>query len=111
MRPLFLQELYEGRMYVSPTLSSQWLLKGEGRGTTKIAFDVEYDPAQLVTRFLCQQFRRQADVEEDLPVLEPMVLSPRISDQGWCKYPAKVCKRLRRLPVEWMCVRDILELG
>jgi hypothetical protein len=104
-RPRSLVELYEGRMYVSSMLSSQWL-HNEREDTVRMVQSVAYDHSQSITRFLCQQFRRQADAERDLQPLSGsrasgFFSSPRLLDSVWCRYPAPLSKSLRSLPEKW----------
>lgn len=66
--PPHLQELYDGRMYIAPALSAQWV-HGE---------HVKFDRPQPITHFLLQQFRLQADIEGDL---QPVRVNLGLS--GW----------------------------
>jgi hypothetical protein len=95
-------------MYVSPMLASCWV-HNEDKNTITIVKNAQYDRSQLVTRFLCQQFRQQADLGRDLQDGDGlMVPSPRVLEAAWCDYPADTCKRLRCLPTEWPPVYELL---
>jgi hypothetical protein len=109
VQPATLQELYDGRMYVSPKLSSKWVQKPDV-STKTIKKEAELDLAHYVTRFLSQRFQRAADVEGDLSdVYEAgLILSPRLQESAWCEYTAFVCKQLRCLPADWAPVHELM---
>ena len=63
-----LVELYGGRMYVASELSSWWV-GSDHEGTGETVKCMKYDRWSRTTRFLCQQFRQQADMEGDLDLV------------------------------------------
>ena len=79
---------------MSPELSSQWIHDEH----------LEYRHTAALTQFLCQKFRKQADIDGDLPPLQlncglsgwkeaGVVPSPQVLNPVQSKYPAKSYER------------------
>ena len=86
-RPRSLNRMYEGRMYVSETSFPQWAPQTPSSVYQKHTGNTIAPGLYALTQFLCQQFRRKADVEGDLRIA-PCIVGGEYDENAGSRFVA-----------------------